>query len=50
MSNNYQSLLEHFEGASLHTMMGETPMILAQLEQLHAMVQYLKRRWAIRFC
>ena len=42
MSNNYQSLLEHFEGASLHTMMGETPMILAQLEQLHSMVQYLK--------
>ncbi len=42
MSNNYQSLLEHYEGASLHAMMGETPMILAQLEQLHSMVQYLK--------
>ncbi len=42
MSNNYQSLLERYEEASLHTMMGETPMILAQSEQLHAMVQYLK--------
>ncbi len=42
MSNNYQPLLEQFEEASLHTMMGETPMILAQSEQLHSMVQYLK--------
>ena len=42
MSNNYQPLLERYEEASLHVMMGETPMILAQPEQLHAMVQYLK--------
>jgi NADH-quinone oxidoreductase subunit C/D len=42
MSNNYQPLLERYEEASLHTMMGETPMILVQPEQLHAMVQYLK--------
>jgi len=42
MSNNYQPLLEQFEGSSLYAMMGEMPMILAQPEQLHAMVQYLK--------
>ncbi len=42
MSNNYQSLLEHYKGASLHTMMGETAMILAQTEHLHEMVKHLK--------
>lgn len=48
MSNNYQPLLERYEEASLHAMMGETPMILAQAEQLHAMVQYLKEEMGYR--
>ena len=42
MKNNYQPLLERYESASLHTMMGETPMILTQSEILHEMVEYLK--------
>lgn len=42
MSTDYQLLLERYKEASIHTMMGETPMILAPSEQLHAMAEYLK--------
>ena len=39
---NYHPLLEQFDKTSVHTLMGETPLILVPEDQLHAVVQYLK--------
>ena len=44
MSSNeaYQQLLEEYDSASLVTVMGDTPMILAEAGELHPMVAYLR--------
>jgi NADH-quinone oxidoreductase subunit C/D len=39
---DYSRLLEAFKGATLHTMMGETPMVLLEQEQLQEAACYLK--------
>ena len=40
----HQAFLEAFERASLHTMMGETPMVLVDQEELHRAVEHLKQK------
>jgi len=39
---HYQPLLERFEAASFAVMMGETPMIAANADHLHTMVEHLR--------